>query len=657
MEDCKVIFYPEGRTVTIQKGMTLLEAASRAGIYINSICGGDGVCGKCKLIVREGSVSAEPTNLLTREEIQRSIVIACQTRVNSDVEVELPLETRLEEAQILTESHRKKKFIGLFSPVEEVEGLEKLEKGISFSHSPLSTKIFLEIPPPTLNDSISDLQRIYREIRKHKKLDALHTGLPNIKKLGSLLRRAGWKVTVTLGTRDQITEILQFEEGDTSRSNYGIAIDVGTTTVVAALLDLNTGKLMGTKANYNTQISYGEDVISRIIYASDEDGLHRLNYTVVENINALISSLALEHNIRLSDITAILCAGNTTMIHLLMGINPASIRQEPYIPTANFFPVIRAAELGIKINPRGLLATIPGVSSYVGGDISAGVLASGMTDSDDISILMDIGTNGEVVLGNRDWLICCSCSAGPAFEGGGIKCGMRASKGAIQTLRIDLVNNTVDFDTISGAKPRGICGSALIDAVAEMMRWKIIDRAGKFRHELPSERIRKTEEGWEFILVESAKTATGSDIVINELDLENLIRAKGAMFVGTEFLLKKVNIDFDSVKNFYIGGGFGNYLNIENAVTIGLLPDIPLERFQFIGNSSLTGAKLALLSTSAYRRSKEIAEKMTNFELSVEPSFMNEYTSALFLPHTDLYKFPNVARKLSWVKENKCPLS
>lgn len=648
MAECNVVFFPEGKTVQVNKGQTLLEAAQMAGIYVHSICAGEGICGKCKVIVREGSVSTVPTSLLTREEIQRSFVLACQTTVNSDVEVELPLETRLEEVQILTETERKKRLVGLFGEAEEVESQEKLEKKLKFSISPLARKVYLELPEPSLDDNLSDLHRIYRELKRKEKFPVMQTGLANIKKIPSLLRASDWKVTVTLGRRNGTVELVQFEGGDTASRNYGVAIDIGTTTVVASLVDLNTGATVATKANYNTQVSYGEDVITRIIYAGEPNGLQRLNTAVVENINGLIGALVTDNNIKFSDITAVLASGNTTMIHLLLGIDPAYIRQEPYVPSANLMPVIRAAEIGIKINPRGLLAALPGVSSYVGSDITAGVLASGMTEFREITLLMDIGTNGEIVLGNSEWLMCASCSAGPAFEGGGVKCGMRASKGAIQSLKINHATDVIKYSTIGNVLPRGLCGSGLIDTLAELMRYRIIDRAGRINREMAWGRIIENEEGPEYILARQEESAIENPIVITENDIANIIRSKGAMFVGTEFLLKKAGLTFNDIHKFYIAGGFGNYLNIENAIIIGLLPDLPLEKFQFIGNSSLTGAKMSLVSKEAYERAVYIAENMTNFELSVEPGFMNEYTSALFLPHTNLELFPNVAGKLGW---------
>lgn len=645
MDKCKVTFKPDDIVVEIPRGETLLFAAHKAGVYVNSLCGGEGVCGKCRLIVLDsnGNVEMPPTRLLTRDEIKASYVLACITKVHSDTTVEIPADARLKDAQIVAEGPR------LFTGEDELHGLEALERKFCYPCAPLCEKVYLELPPPSLSDNLSDLARIYREIRKNWAAPIMQTGLVNMRRLPAALRKSNWKVTAVLGRRSGTIEIMYVEPGDTTCRNYGIAVDVGTTSVVVSLVDLSNCRILGTKGASNAQAAFGADVISRIIHAGSSSGLMRMSQTVVEVINRLIKAVCRDHFVELTDVTCAMVAGNTTMMHLLYQVPPEHIRKEPYVPAVTAFPVIRAAEVGIDINPRGLMSSIQSVSSYVGGDITAGVIASGMSDSEELSILMDIGTNGEVALGNREWLVCSSCSAGPAFEGGGIKCGMRAVAGAIQKFDIDLDNGKVSYDVIGGGRPIGICGSALIDLLASLMRIRVVNRAGKFeRNSAMNGRLRENGGSRELLLVPRQDTDTDHDIVISEIDLENLIRAKGAMYMGTQFLLRKVGMTSMDVENFYIGGGFGSYLNVENSVTIGLLPDIPRERFHFIGNSSLTGARLALFSDAAYNRSTEIAEMMTNFELSVEPGFMNEYTAALFLPHTDISAFPTVMEKLGW---------
>jgi len=478
----------------------------------------------------------------------------------------------------------------------------------------------------------------------------MQTGLANVKKLGRLLRESGWEVTVTLGKRDGTTEVVLIEPGDTSNRNYGIALDIGTTTVVADLVDLNTRKTLGVKATHNRQASYGEDVITRIIYAEKGDGLERLHHAVVDTVNELIAALITEHGLNLNDVTAVTCAGNMTMTHLLLRVDPFFIRREPYVPTANSIPVIRAAEAGIKINPRGLLACLPGVSSYVGGDITAGVLASGLDEGEGLYMLIDIGTNGEIVLGNREWLVCCSASAGPAFEGGGMHSGVRAMHGAIQRIEIDPETYEVRYATIGEGRPIGICGSGYIDTLAELFKTGSIERSGEIRTTLPSSlkemRIKAIDGGMAFALATEEESATGKDVLITEVDITNLIRSKGAIYTASKVLVDRMGMKLTDLDKFYIGGGFGNYLDIEKAIWIGLLPDLPEERFEFIGNSSLTGARMALLSYDAFTKAREIAEKMTYIELSVEPSYMEEYVGSLFLPHTDIDLFPTVKQAL-----------
>ncbi|MEK7450160.1 MAG: ASKHA domain-containing protein, partial [Planctomycetota bacterium] len=357
--------------------------------------------------------------------------------------------------------------------------------------------------------------------------------------------------------------------------------------------------------------------------------------------NNLISSLAEEHHIKLEDITAVMCAGNTTMTHLVLNIDPSYIRKEPYIPTANEVPVIRAAEVGIKIHPRGLLACAPAVSSYVGGDVTAGVLVSGMAEKDELALYIDMGTNGEMVLGNKDWLACCACSVGPAFEGSGIKSGTRAVQGAIQKIKINKETFEPVVETIGHAKPRGICGSGLVDLLAEMKRVGIINRAGKMT-ESPSPRIRTGEEGLEYVVVWKKDAETKDDIMITQSDINHIIRSKAAIFAATRTLLKKMGYRVEDVQKFYIAGGFGNFLDIPKSIELGMIPDLPAEKFHYIGNGSVAGARHLLLSYAATHKVREIANKMTYMELSDDNTFHEEFISALFLPHTDLTLFPSL---------------
>jgi len=639
MEKFKVKFYPDNKVIEADKDKTILSVAMSAGVYINSSCGGDGVCGRCKVIVKSGKVIAQASGGLTLEEKHNNVYLACLTTIHSDVEIEIPPESRVDFAN-LSPQELELRFKGLYSESEDIEAISQGLTEKIFKHSPLATKFYLELPKPTIEDNISDLERLYREIRKIQDIPVMQTGLANIRQLGELLRDSDWKVTVTLGSHNGTVEVVLVESADTTKKNFGFCFDIGTTTISCQLIDLNSKKILGTKATYNKQSSFGSDVITRIIYAQEKDGLLKLHNAVTDTMNQMILELIREHVIDLNNVTCILCSGNTTMIHLLLSVDPTYIRKDPYIPTANFVPTLRAAEAGININPRGLLACVPGVSSYVGGDTTAGILSSGLYKEEGLCILIDIGTNGEIALGNKDFIIAAAASAGPAFEGSGVSCGMRASKGAIQKVTIDPKTLEVNCLTIGQAKPRGICGSGYIDIISAMLKSGIIDKNGKFKIE-NHRRFRSGNLDKEFVIVFKEDSDSSSDIVISEADIDNLKRTKAAIYSATSVLVKHMDLDFNKINKIFIAGGFGTSLDINSSIAIGLLPDLDRKKFVFIGNSALAGAREMLLSSDAVKTSEGIARKITYFELSVDSSYMDEYMAALFFPHTDLLKFPS----------------
>ena len=643
MEKYKVIFKPFGKKVEVKKGADLLAAAISCGVFINSSCGGEGVCGRCKVIIKKGKYRTEPTGRISHEERKKGYVLACLTTVEDNLEVVVPKESRLDLSKVKEEDARLHRLKGLYSETSEIDKGKPIIDEQVFTHSPISTKVYLELPPPTLEDSISDYERLIREIKKKYNIDIIQAGLRNIKRLGSILRHSDWKITATLGKRNETTEVVIIEPGDSSKENYGVAFDIGTTTVSGQLINLNTKAVVGTKATYNKQIAFGDDVITRIIYATEEDGLEKLHHAVIDNMNSIIHELVHDSNVPLNNVTGVMCAGNTTMMHLLLRVDPTYIRREPYVSTANFVPVIRAAEAGIKMNPRGLLACIPGVSTYVGGDIVAGVVACGINQEEQLTLLIDIGTNGEIVLGNQEWMACCSASAGPAFEGSGVSCGMRAIKGAIEKVEI---SSTLEakIKTIGNVKPMGLCGSGYIDLIAEMFKRGILKRDGKINTDLKTKRIRKLDNEYEYVVVPKNKACCEYDIVIKESDIENIKRSKGAIYSALSILVKKFGLSFDEIDKIYIAGGFGTYLNINNAISIGLLPDLVRKKFKFVGNSSLIGAREILFSYDTMKEAEDIARKMTNIELSKDPTYMDEYMSALFFPHTRLEEFPTVKK-------------
>jgi uncharacterized 2Fe-2S/4Fe-4S cluster protein (DUF4445 family) len=638
MGSVKVTFQPEGNTFEAETGDTLLDVASSGGISISNLCGGQGVCGRCKVQILQGSVNLpeEQTSLLSEEEIEAGYVLSCSAALaEEDVEVWIPSNARTEESRILTVDHT----ADMWTSPDSALGAQALCK-----------KLFLQLPEPSIDDSLSDLDRLYRKIRLEIGNLNLQTDLRCLKDMAGLLRKSDWKVTVALHLLDTgCLQIGAVEPGDTSRRNFGLAIDIGTTTVVAQLIDLHSKRIVDVEASLNQQSSYGEDVISRMIYACNRDGLRTLTDAVIRTINELIEPLVKRANISHNDITCLIAAGNTIMTHLLLGLEPCFIRVEPYIPTAGRFPQVRAKELGIKANSGALLHCMPCVSSYIGGDITAGVLACGMSDQPQLSALIDVGTNGEIVIGNKDWLVCCSASAGPAFEGTGIKCGMRAVKGSVEKIKIE--RERVDYETIGGTTARGICGSGLIDLIAELLLMGIIDQSGKFI-DFTHPNVRVVDDIPEFVVVREGETESGYAVVITQDDIANLIKSKGAILAAMKVLLESLGMSFSELDNIYVAGGFGAHLNIEKAIFIGLLPDIPRERIRFIGNSALAGARLSLLSAAGYLKAENIARQMTYYELSVHPEFMNEFVAALFLPHTQMDLFPTVKENLARRRKN-----
>jgi uncharacterized 2Fe-2S/4Fe-4S cluster protein (DUF4445 family) len=454
-----------------------------------------------------------------------------------------------------------------------------------------------------------------------------------------VLRKSGYKVTVTIGRRGETTEVIDVEEGDHRAKNYAVAVDLGTTTVAAHLVYLTDATTIDTEATYNSQINFGEDYIRRIIYAEQNNAFDEMQNRIVNDVNSLIVTLASRKKIDLQDITTVICAGNTAMVHFLLNLDPTRIRREPYIASASFIPPIRAAEVGIQINKRGLLYCLPSVAAYIGSDIVAGVLTTRIYTKRGISLFADIGTNGEVVLGNKDWLVCASSSAGPAFEGSGVRHGMRAGAGAIEKLNI-LEDGAIEYRTIGNTHPAGLCGSGLLDTLAGLFTRGIIDRTGRFRTD-GQFGITEGDEGMQFQLVPGDDDH--HEIVITQADINNLVRSKAGVFAAIRVLMESTQTKLEDLDAIYLAGGFGNFLDVRQAVTIGMLPDVPIEKIQFVGNTSIAGAKTVLLSQKAMSTAEEIAKSMTYFDLMSHSGYMDEFVRASFLPHTDLSLFPSVA--------------
>jgi len=627
----RVDFDGTGRAGFVAPGSTIFDAARRAGVHINTMCGGKGGCGRCRVVVLEGSVNMRPNSFLDEREIREGYVLACLTEVLSDIRVEIPPESRVNGEPVLGEKRAEE-----FDVYGEYPGRRP--------RAPLCRKTYLELPKPGMDDNSPDLERVKRELERVEGVSGVKVDLAAVRSLPSVLRESDFGVTVTSAYSEGDFRLTRFEGGDTTGVNYGIACDVGTTTVVADLVELRDGRVCATAACYNSQMRHGEDVISRIDYSREcEDGLRELGRLIAGDINGLIGELAGRAGIRRSDIGYMVCTGNTVMIHLLLGIDPGNIRREPYIPVVGTPPAVRAKEIGVALGEAGYVGFLPGFGAYVGSDVTAAVLASGMWREEGVGLLMDVGTNGEMVLGCRDWLICCSASAGPAFEGAGTSCGVRAAPGAIEKVRVSS-DGTVETRTIGGKehRPIGLCGSGFIDVVAELFAAGFLDRTGRFKRDVRRPRLREGENGPEFVLVRKEKSGTGKDITVTEDDIAALIRTKGAIYTAAEAIITHVGLTWSDVGRIFVSGGFGNVLDVSRSIVIGLLPDMDFEKFRFMGNGSITGGRMCLLSVDALGDAEEIAGKMTYFDLSTDPWFMREYTSSLFLPHTDLERFPTV---------------
>jgi len=634
----KIHFNPDNVDIVVKPGENLLQAAIAAGVHIYASCGGSGTCGTCKVLIEKGQVETTRTDKLSDVEYEQGIRQACQSRVITDSTVYVPVESRLERAVL---SHEQK-------GISEV-----VATGWRFR--PPLNKCYVELPPPTLEDNTSDLSRLLRGLRQQCNLSNISVEFGVVKKLAKILRDSDWKATVTTlvtavkphaGDRRRPT-VIDIEPGDTRERHYSLALDIGTTTVCGQLLDMNRGKVIAESLAYNGQIGYGQDVITRINYCQQPGGLKKLQQAVVTTVNEITGELLKQSQVKAEHIGHIMAAGNTTMTQILLGLEPKYIRLAPYIPIANYFPPVRANSLGINVDKYVYLFTFPAVASYVGGDIVAGVIGAGVHQRKKLTFFMDIGTNGEIVIGNSEWMATTSCSAGPAFEGGGIKHGIVASDGAIEEFSINPTTLEPEIKTIGDTKAKGICGSGLINIAAGLLEAGVIGQNGKFNRDMPTRRIRQGTDGYEYVLAWAPETQTGKDIAISEVDIDNLMRAKAAMYAGCQTLSRSVGISCSSFDQVIIAGAFGSNINIEKALTIGLLPELPLNKFIYIGNSSLLGARLTSFSTDLLDDARRVAQMMTNFELSENADFMNNYVAALFLPHTNTKEFPAVSQRLA----------
>ena len=641
MTDHRVTFDTTKKPVRVPTGTLLSEAAHLAGVDIGQPCGGQGRCGRCAVVITKGDVRRRSSLRLSAEDVSQGYALACQSVIEGDISVTVPPQEKIER-RLTTDR-------------------TAIEVSIPPDYDPLYAqtvrRVSLRLSPPRMDDQTDDWSRLKTALRQKAGIEEIRTSLNLLQNMGSILRDNNWQVTAITDahveldgqrTDERLVALIADIVPDDDPM-YGIAIDIGTTTVTVWLVDLISGKVDAQASEYNGQISRGEDVISRIIFSSKNGGREELQNRVLETINQLIGQVCKRVKTKPQDIVKATVSGNSTMTHLFLGIPAASIRLSPFITAVNQPPIITAGTIGLGINSEATVDCLPGVASYVGADISAGVLACRMDETDKLTLFLDVGTNGETVLGSREWLVTCACSAGPAFEGAGVLHGMRATKGAIEECWISGESSAHPFEpsyrVIGNAKPRGICGSGLISLLAEMFLTGVVDKGGAINLLLASfnPRIREGEHGVEYVVAWGSETESGKDIAINDVDIDNLKRAKAAIYAGFTVLAQSVGVPLEMVEQILIGGSFGKYINVEKAIQIGLFPDMPWERFKFLGNTSVQGAYLALLDWRNRDRVRDIAAQMTYIELSADNTFYDAFMSAMFLPHTNLASFPSVA--------------
>ena len=629
-------------TVVVPTNTLLADAALQAGIDIGQPCGGQGRCGRCAVKVTEGQVRRRSTLRLSEADIADGYALACQTVVEGDVSVFVPPQEKIERR--LT--------------TDRVVGEVSVPTDYDYETAQTVRRVHLTLTPPSMDDQTDDWSRLQIALRLQHRYEKVDISLPLLQKIGDILREGEWEVPAIL-------QIVDWENGQSVRlidlhpthedeyaPLWGIAVDIGTTTVSLWLVDLLSGKVHAQVAEYNGQIARGEDVISRIMYASKTAaGGQEMRQRVLDSINNLLDTAC--KRVKLEDgkvtpdqVVKATIAGNSTMTHLLLGVPANSIRLSPFVTAINHVPFMTGREMGLNVNPEAVVDCLPGVASYVGADITAGVLSSGLDTMENVTLFLDVGTNGETVLGNEDWLVTCACSAGPAFEGAGVVNGMRATTGAIEEVWINGDTFEPTYRVIGGGKPKGICGSGLISLLSEAFLTGIIDKGGNVNLTVNSPRVREGAHGGEYVVAWGRESESGEDIVLTRVDIDNLLRAKAAIYAGFTVLADTVGVPLETADKVLVGGSFGKYINVEKAVQIGLLPDMDWSRFEFLGNTSVKGAYFALLDRHKRERITEIAKRMTYIELSADNSFYEAFTSALFLPHTDLHKFPSVQAAL-----------
>jgi len=625
-----ITFNPGEISVEVPTHAPLLDAAKRAGISVETPCGGNGICGRCLVRIESGAVEFDNNGILTKQMTDEGLVLVCRTKV-LDVPVSVSYFTNVGKEQ------------GKFSKMSDDILLvdPKLLPGPQDFDAIVKNEI-LTVPEPSMGDGLSDYDRFRKTVLTTIGGNDVEMPIAIMRTLPVILREDGGCLSIAYYKQSEAVRIVAVGTQEKKTIHYGIAVDIGTTTVAVKLVDMVKRDMVSSKTEYNKQIECGLDVISRINYARKPERLEELRAKALETINRITGELCEENGIDPGTIYSASIAGNTTMIHLFLGVVPEYIRLEPYTPVLYQVPLYKARELGIAISPDAPVRIAPSVGSYLGGDITSGILCTSLaTDSEDICLFIDIGTNGEIVLGNNEFLLGCACSAGPAFEGGSIENGMRASLGAIERVEINKLTGLSVYSTIGAVPPVGICGSGMISLIAGLLKTGWIDPAGKLDRTRPCSAIDTSSKNARYIIAPAEDSPNRKAIFITEADIDNLIRAKAAIFSACRVLLQSVSMDFGDLKKIYIAGGFGRYLDIEKSRTIGLIPALPPEKFEFIGNSSMIGAYMTLISKKHREKELLLSQKITYMDLSTEPGYMDQYTAALFLPHTDSKLFPD----------------
>lgn len=610
MDNYKVTFEPEGRRTLVKKGETILEATKRVGVGIRSECGGQGICGKCKVALTDKKSVSELTDnerkLLTSEEAASNFRLACQAKILDSLTVYVPLESRMRIRRI------------------QIDGIEREVK-----LAPQIRKITVTVPAPSLSDIRSDSDRLLDSLKKPG-LGNLSIEYDILRNLPEILRKAQWNIAVTVWNNQKVIAV---EPADAANKLYGVAIDIGTSKIVGQLIDLTTGRTLAVESIENPQMIFGEDIITRINHAIlHPKGLRDLQATVIEGLNKVTLGACKNAKIRPEHVYEMTVAGNTAMHHLFLGIQPKYMALAPFTPVTKRAINVSAKEINLRINPCANIYVLPIIAGFVGGDNVADVLSTRIHKTDEISLLLDIGTNTELTLGNKDGLISCSCASGPAFEGGHIKHGMKAVTGAIERVKINTDTLNIEYETIENTKPVGICGSGLVDIIAELLRYSLLSKTGRLNPEAAIDKFREKDGLMELTLVQKKDSGTGEDIVITQKDVRELQLAKAAIYTGCAILMKRKGIKIENIKKVYIAGAFGNYLNLENAKTIGLLPDVPSERVAFVGNAAISGARLTLISRKERIEAEQISKTVQYLELGTDLDFEKEFISSIKFP-------------------------